>query len=145
MPHFPQIQFNKIPCCLINITEELCKPPAPQRFCKKKKNFRIYTLLDENFSHFLHFVYQMPMLVTWIWLIPCCPHALWNVNTCLLRKEMGLYYRLRTLYYYFSFLCLIFFLSLYSLWRLYFLQFSVWLPLETFPWIVTCYLLPTWD
>lgn len=124
-------------------------PPYHRRFLpdsvKNKNNLKYIFCWMRIFHIFCTLYYQMLMLTTWTSVISCCcSHALWNVNIYLLLKEMGLYYRFRTLCYYFSFLGF-FFPSIYSLLRPYFLQFSVWLPLETSPWILTCYLLLTWD
>jgi len=79
----------------------------------KNNNLKYILCWMRIFHIFCTLYYQMLMLTTWTSVISCCcSQALWNVNIYLLLKEMGLYYRFRTLCYYFCFLCFILFLLL---------------------------------
>lgn len=93
---------------------------------KNKNNLKYIFCWVRIFHIFCTLYYQMLMLTTWTSVISCCcSHALWNANTYLLLQEMGLYYSFRTLCYYFSFLCFIIFLSLFTFETLFLAIFSV--------------------
>ena len=93
---------------------------------KNNNNLKYILCWMRIFHIFCTLYHQMLMLTTWTSVISCCcSQALWNVNIYLLLKEMGLYYRFRTLCYYFCFLCFILFLSLFTLETLFLAIFSV--------------------